>query len=130
MFQSSLKPAPVGALDRSCDALCEGGQAGRDLLVPRESDSAVRVRVSVPGGPGPGGVRWEEALAELAAARGEATEAASLFGAAAAVRAAIGAFRNPDQQASYQHYSTIARAAAGAAEFARNYLQEARLPLP
>jgi predicted ATPase/DNA-binding SARP family transcriptional activator len=70
-----------------------------------------------------------EALGELAAARRQGTRAATLFGAAASVRLTVGAIRNPDQQASYQHFSTLARQAAGAADFERSYIKGTRLPL-
>jgi ATP/maltotriose-dependent transcriptional regulator MalT len=70
-----------------------------------------------------------EALGELAAARTDGRKAAILFGAAASARVSVGAFRNPDQQASYLHYSTLAREAAGEAVFERSYVQGSRLPL-
>jgi len=70
-----------------------------------------------------------EALGELAAARGDGRKAAILFGAAASVRVSVGAFRNPDQQASYLHYSTLAREETGAAVFERSYMQGADSPL-
>jgi tetratricopeptide (TPR) repeat protein len=69
-----------------------------------------------------------EALGELAAARREGRKAAILFGAASSVRVSVGAFRDPDQQASYLHYSTLARESAGEAIFERSYIQGAHVP--
>lgn len=66
-----------------------------------------------------GGIAWcLETLAELAEARGQLAQAARVFGAAAALRVAIGSFIDPVDQPEYERRLTALRVTLGEEPFA------------
>jgi tetratricopeptide (TPR) repeat protein len=68
-----------------------------------------------------------DVVGELSAARGEGREAATIFGAASAVRAFFGVIQTPELEAGYQRYTALAREQAGEAAFRRAFAKGAEL---
>jgi predicted ATPase/DNA-binding SARP family transcriptional activator len=71
-----------------------------------------------------------DVIGELCVARGRDREAATVFGAAAAVRASFGVLQSPELHADYVRYSERAREQAGARAFDRAYDKGAALGVP
>jgi predicted ATPase/DNA-binding SARP family transcriptional activator len=71
-----------------------------------------------------------DVIGELCVARGQSREAATVFGAAAAVRASFGVLQSPELHADYMRYSARAREQAGARSFDRAYDKGAALGVP
>ena len=71
-----------------------------------------------------------DVIGELCVARGQVREAATVFGAAAAVRATFGVLQSPELHADYVRYSARAREQAGARAFDRAYEKGAALGVP
>ena len=71
-----------------------------------------------------------DVIGELCVARSQGQEAATVFGAAAAVRATFGVLQSPELHADYVRYSARAREQAGARAFDRAYEKGAALGVP
>jgi len=68
-----------------------------------------------------------DVIGELCVARGQGRQAATIFGAAAAVRASFGVLQSPELNEGYARYAALARDQAGGRAFDRAYDKGAAL---